>query len=83
MRHREALLEVGHEPVGRARRRVAAVEQGVDDDVVGAFLPRELGDGDGVAVDRVDAAGADQADQVQATARLGRAPDGLEQRRVA
>ena len=65
-------LEVGDEAVGRAGRRVAAVEQAVDDEVGHAGLAGQLGDGHGVAVGRMDAAGADEAHQVQARPRQPR-----------
>ena len=76
---REARLEVGDEAVRRAGRRVATVEQPVDDDVPGAGSWASSRDGHRVAIDGVHAAGADEADEVQARAALGGRADRRQQ----
>ena len=81
MRVAQARFEVRHEQFGRTWRRVAAVEQAVDDDVARTVLPGQARDGHRMAIDRVDATRSEQADEVQSVA-AGGAPDRIEQRRV-
>ena len=77
----QARLEVGHELVCRARRRVATVEQSVDHDVCRPGQPGQARDLDSVPINRVDATGSEQADEVESAP--GSCPcDGLLQRRV-
>ena len=76
----EPRLEVRHEHVRRSRRRVPAVEQGVNADLGHAAAGREIGDGHEMAVGGVDAAGPDQAQEVESAAGSGRPIGGLEQR---
>ena len=80
MRGRQPSLEVGDVAQRRGRRRVAAVEQGVDPDVPDTLTGGELDEGDEVAVVGVDAAGADQADDVEPPVVARGTPAGLEER---
>ena len=72
----EARQEVAHEARRRPGRRVAPVEDGVHHDVPHPAAAGELGHGDQVAVDGVDAAGADEAHEMEAPTGLGSPPAG-------
>ena len=69
----ESRFEVRDEPDRRSRRGVAAVEDRVDADGRDALPGRQLDDRDEVTVVRVDAAGPDEADEVERAA-LARPP---------
>ena len=75
----EPLLQVGHELDGGTGRRVAAVQQAVDADALHTLAGGQLGHADQMAVVGVDAAGPDQADQVEGVAGLLRPSAQLEQ----
>ena len=61
----ETLLQIRHELDGRSRRSVAAVEEPVDADAGDTLASGELGNGDELTVLGVNAAGTDQADQME------------------
>ncbi len=82
VRDSQAGLEVGDEAERRARRRVATVEQRVDADRGHTLSRGQLGERDEVPVVGVDAARADEADQVEPPVGPGRARAGLEERRA-
>src|SRR4026207_303654 len=66
------IREARHEPVGWARRGVASIQQRVHDDVLSARLRRELGNRNGMPIDRVNPAWPEQANQMEATPWRGR-----------
>ena len=65
----EPRLEVRDEVETRGRWRVATVEEGMDPDARHAALGRQRDERDEVAVVGVDAAGSDEADDVQPSVR--------------
>ena len=68
---------VGEVALGALRRRVAAVEEGVHDDVADLLARRQLEAGLEVAHVAVHAAAGDQAHEVEAAAPAGRLGAGL------
>ena len=79
---REPAFEVGDEADGGSRRRIAAIEQGVDPDARHAPPRREVGERDEVPVVGMDAARPDEADEVETAARVRGSPACLEERRA-
>ena len=76
----EPILESLHETQGRARWRVAAVEQRVDADGRDAEAGRQLHEGDEMTVVGMDAARPDEADGVEAACLLRALARGQERR---
>jgi hypothetical protein len=76
----ESTLQIGDESESRPRRRVAPIEQRMEPDGSRPATSGQLDERDQVPVVRVDTAGADQADHVEAATGRSRAVTGREQR---
>jgi len=61
----QTALEVGHEVARGAWWSVSAIEQPMHDDIGGSAFACEPRNRDGMPIDRMDATGPDEPDQVQ------------------